>query len=84
MPLTRENESDYWREPQPKCPHCDHVCRVSDNEWWDLYDTNEGSHEVSCPHCEKDFTVNVTCEFSFSTDRQPKPTPVSEGADSNG
>ena len=35
--------SDYWANDEPRCPHCGHVCHVSDNEWWDLYE--EGEHE---------------------------------------
>lgn len=78
MPLTKANSIDYWREPNPKCPHCDHVCEISKNEWYDLYDTQEGEHEQECPSCGKDFKIQVICEFAFSTDHQPEPTPSSE------
>ena len=42
---------------------------TSDNEWWTLYE--EGEHEVSCPHCDGDFTVSTRVSYSFSTDEQP-------------
>lgn len=77
MPLGKRNTSDYWREPMPKCPHCDHVCDINKLEWWGLYDSQEGEHEVECPMCDKGFVVKVTCEFSFSTDDQPEGYAVS-------
>ena len=60
--------SDYWASDEPKCPHCGHVCHVSDNEWWDLYE--EGEHEKECPSCEGKFTVSTRVSYSFSTDEQ--------------
>lgn len=60
--------SDYWRRDQPRCPHCGTECDVSDNDWWRLY--AEGEHEVSCPHCNGDFTVSTQVSYSFSTDNQ--------------
>lgn len=59
----------YWGADIPKCPHCGEVCDVSDNEWWRLYE--EGEHEVTCPHCDGDFTVSTSVSYSFSTDEQP-------------
>lgn len=60
--------SDFWRKDDPKCPHCSTECKVSDNDWWKLYE--EGEHEVSCPSCDEDFTVTTSVSFSFSTDEQ--------------
>lgn len=60
--------SGFWGKDQPVCPHCGHECDVSENDWWRLYD--EGEHEVSCPHCNEDFTVNTRVSFSFDTDSQ--------------
>lgn len=60
--------TDFWANDHPKCPHCGAECRVSDNDWWKLYE--EGSHEVCCPKCDEDFTVNTRVSFSFSTDEQ--------------
>lgn len=61
--------ADYCGNNQPHCQHCGAVCDVSDNEWWTLYE--EGEHEVSCPHCDGDFTVSTRVSYSFSTDEQP-------------
>lgn len=81
MPLTRSNRLDYWRNDEPVCPHCDHVCVVSENEWWKLYEDN-GDHEVECPSCGKEFTVEVHCSYKFSTEDQSEHecTAPSEGA----
>ena len=51
-----------------KCPHCGEVCDVGANDWWRLYE--EGEHEVSCPHCDGDFSVSTRVSYSFSTDEQ--------------
>jgi len=58
----------YWGADQPKCPHCGAVCAISENEWWRLYE--EGEHDVSCPHCDGDFSVTARVSYSFSTDKQ--------------
>lgn len=60
--------TDYWGNDQPRCPHCGTTCDVSDNDWFRLYE--EGEHDVSCPHCDGDFTVSTRVSFSFSTDEQ--------------
>jgi uncharacterized Zn-finger protein len=60
--------ADFWGNSNPRCPHCGEVCDVSENEWWKLYE--EGEHEVTCPHCEGDFTVSTRVSYSFSTDEQ--------------
>lgn len=64
----RHFPSDFWGCVQPRCPHCGAECDVSDNDWWRLYE--EGEHEVSCPHCDDDFTVSTRVSYSFSTDEQ--------------
>lgn len=79
MPLRNNNSTTYWRNEMPLCPHCDHVCDINRLEWYGLYDTQEGEHEVECPECEKGFVVSVTCAFSFSTCDQPEPEPDSAG-----
>lgn len=58
----------YWGADSPKCPHCGHVCKISDNEWWRLYE--EGEHEVECPDCGGAFTVQTRVSYSFSTEHQ--------------
>lgn len=54
----------------PKCPHCGADFDIADNEAWFLYDENS-THEVACPSCEQDFSVNSVARWSFSTDEQP-------------
>ena len=58
----------YWGADHPKCPHCGHVCGISENDWWDLYE--EGEHEKACPACGGEFAVSTRVSFSFSTDQQ--------------
>lgn len=58
----------YWGADSPKCPHCGHVCDISEEGWYDLYD--EGEHEKSCPSCDGDFTIRSEAKYSFSTDEQ--------------
>lgn len=58
----------YWGNKDPKCPHCGAECVVADHEWWKLYE--EGEHEVSCPHCDEDFSVSTRVSYTFSTDEQ--------------
>lgn len=66
--LERGDRMDFWGNKNPKCPHCESVCDVSENEWWNLYE--EGEHEVTCPACDLDFTVSTRVSYSFSTDNQ--------------
>ena len=58
--------TSYWQEDNPRCPHCGETYDVHDNEDWGLYDSQKDEHEISCPNCEKEFTVNVTVSFYFS------------------
>jgi hypothetical protein len=78
MALEALQSGDSWDfrfEKEPRCPHCGHVCSVSDNEWWFLYE--EGEHEVECPSalCERTFTVSVHVSYSYSTDEQEEDEP---------
>jgi len=65
---TERFPSDYWGTDNPRCPHCGEVCDVADNGWWKLYE--EGEHDVTCPHCDEDFSVSTRVSYSFSTDSQ--------------
>ena len=58
----------FWRNDNPKCPHCGEVCEISRHDWYELYE--EGEHEKECPHCEGEFTISTHVSFSFSTDEQ--------------
>ena len=68
--LNRANIDAFWRNKEPRCPHCGESCGVSDNDWWKLCE--EGEHEVCCPHCDGDFTVITHVHYSFSTEEQPE------------
>ena len=59
---------DFSNEDEPKCPHCGEVYDIAEHEHYELYDTDEGSHEAECTFCEKVFSVIVGCKFSYSTD----------------
>jgi hypothetical protein len=72
MPLLHGTRWDYMHNESPRCPHCDHWCDITKQEWWQLFDDN-GDREVACPSCGKDFTVEVHCKYTFSTDDQPEP-----------
>ena len=68
--LDADTECDFFRNDDPRCPHCGEVCSVQHNEWWELY--SEGDHEVTCPHCDEDFTVSSIATYTFSTDEQER------------
>jgi hypothetical protein len=59
---------NFWGCSNPRCPHCGEECDEGRNEWWKLHE--EGEHEVTCPHCDEDFSVNTRVSYSFSTDDQ--------------
>jgi uncharacterized Zn-finger protein len=62
------DDLELFRNKDPKCPHCGYVCRIADHEWWELYD--DGDHEVTCPSCDREFTVETCVSYSFSTNEQ--------------
>lgn len=61
---------DFWRNDNPKCPHCGESVDIVQHELWNLYE--EGEHDVECPHCEGEFVVGTDISYSFSTDEQEK------------
>lgn len=66
--ITESMESDFWRNENPKCPHCSNICDIQAMEEWRLYE--EGDHEITCPACAEKFKIITQVEFSFSTDEQ--------------
>ena len=64
--LAAGHDWDFRHNKNPKCPHCATDCKISEQEWWQLFE--EGEHEVECPICERDFTVSTSVEYRFSTD----------------
>lgn len=67
--LNDSNYSDFYQNPNPKCPCCGHVVDIGDNELWNLLDEN-GPHEVECPSCEESFAVSAEATWLFSTHEQ--------------
>ena len=59
---------DFWRNDEPKCPHCGADYHVNDHEAWHLYE--EGEHEVECHSCDLTYAVSTIITHSFSTDEQ--------------
>lgn len=66
--LNAADSLDFWRNDDPKCPHCGTVVSVSENELWHLYE--EGEHEIECNACDQPFMVSTNVTYSFSTDEQ--------------
>jgi hypothetical protein len=64
-----EDSMEFWGNEDPKCPHCGDDFDVSENEAWEVY--GEGEHELTCPSCDLDFTVETRVSYSFSTEDQP-------------
>lgn len=73
MTLRRGNAWEYMNNDRPKCPHCDEIYSISDNETWQLYE--EGTHTITCKSCRKSFDVVAEATFRYSTDEQPEPEP---------
>lgn len=61
----------FWRNKDPRCPHCAESIDIDRHELWRLYE--EGEHDMECPHCEGEFVVSTNITYSFSTDEQEQP-----------
>lgn len=66
----RKSFLDFAHRDQPRCPHCGDTFDAYANEAWQLYDSDGGVHQVSCPSCDLDFQVTSHARWSFSTDDQ--------------
>jgi transposase-like protein len=64
-----KSSMDFWGNSNPKCPHCGTEFNIQNNEAWSLYNDN-GLHRVDCPTCEREFSVETRCSYTFSTDEQ--------------
>jgi len=62
---------EFWRNSDPKCPHCAHVCRIDRHEWYELYNDDD-IHTVTCPECDRDFDVETVTSHSFTTQHQER------------
>lgn len=69
--LDAGNNTDFWGNRQPKCPHCGSDFDIARNDAWNLFDENE-THKVTCPDCHLGFLVNSVASWSFSTDEQDR------------
>jgi transposase-like protein len=67
MPLTENNEPEYRANKRPLCPHCDTT--ISLTMCQDLGLFGEADHEITCPECEKEFTVTTTIKITYDTHR---------------
>mgnify|MGYP001766702014 CR=1 FL=1 len=68
----RQDEMEFVMNKQPKCPHCGSVFDIDQNEAWHLYSDDDVDIEVECDSCQEVFEVKVHCQYSFSTDEQPR------------
>lgn len=57
---------DFWKADEPKCPHCGKNLVLKQHELWNLREEGE-HHDVECPYCDGEFTVETSVEYSFST-----------------
>lgn len=64
-----KSSMDFWGNSNPKCPHCGTEFNIQENEAWSLYNDND-RHDVDCPTCEREFSVETRCSYTFSTDEQ--------------
>lgn len=67
--LKADTSFDFWRNDDPKCPHCGQDYPIYENEAWHLYD-DQRDHEVECNFCELPFKVITNVAYTFSTDEQ--------------
>jgi len=64
-----KNSIEFWGNAQPKCPHCGSDFDIELNEAYYLYDNISGI-SVDCLTCEREFSVETRCSYTFSTDDQ--------------
>jgi hypothetical protein len=62
------SDFDFFAKDAPKCPHCGIEISIEENELYWLY--QDGTHEITCPCCGEQFTVEVAVSFTFSTNEQ--------------
>lgn len=48
------------------CPWCGEIYNIDDE--YELY--GEGEHDLTCHHCDKEFSVETNVTYSFSTERK--------------
>ena len=68
MPINNENYIRYWGNANPVCPWCDEVYDIGENEDWELYE--EGTHNIECLSCSKEYRCGSEVKYTFSTDEQ--------------
>ena len=69
MPLTDDNSTEYWGNSDPKCPHCDFIYDIGNNDAYQLY--QEDNHSIECPNCNADYSVySRPLGWAFDTDEQ--------------
>lgn len=68
--LEADDRGDFWGNANPKCPHCGTDYNITEREAWELYDQDEGQHEIECPSCDLKYTVQVRVSYTFDTEEQ--------------
>ena len=48
-----------------KCNNCKEEIDINEHELFELYDKDEGLHEIQCPHCGLDIFVQTVVTFDF-------------------
>jgi ssDNA-binding Zn-finger/Zn-ribbon topoisomerase 1 len=61
----KENHGEVGSDRLIRCPACRKTWRPSDYEQYDTLE--DGDHEVSCPHCDHEFTVSTSVTYTFTS-----------------
>jgi len=48
-----------------RCPSCKNTWDIVDNSDYECY--NEGEHDIVCPECNHEFTIETIVEYSFTS-----------------
>ncbi len=58
------DKGEVMHSQRARCPHCTHMFTIESGDS-DIY--GEGEHEVTCPKCEGEFTVQTAVSYSFTS-----------------
>ncbi|WP_462250469.1 hypothetical protein [Ekhidna sp.] len=68
MEEIKDDPMAFYRNEDPRCPHCLESISISDNELWYLY--QEECHEIDCPNCGKEFAISSEATWRFTTAKE--------------
>lgn len=62
-------EVDTWSDDYVVCPHCGEALETNlgYEDFPEIYE--EGSHRLTCPGCDSDFTLNTHVSYSWDTEK---------------